>query len=82
MKKWLPLAVIILLMIVAYFLGLPKYLTFESIKMHREDLLTHIENHPILMPALFILLYIVAVSLFLPGGIILTLLGGFSFKIP
>ncbi len=82
MKKWLPLTIIILLMIVAYFVGLPKYLTFESIKTHREALLTQIENHPVLMPALFILLYIVVVSLSLPGGTILTLLGGFFFKIP
>jgi len=82
MKKWLPLVIIILLMIIAYFVGLSKYLTFESIKMHREALLTQIEIHPVLMPALFILLYIVAVSLSLPGGTVLTLLGGFFFKIP
>ena len=82
MKKWIPIIVIVLLMIVAYFLGLPKYLTFESIQKHREIILTHIEAHPILMPLLFILLYIVVVALSLPGGTILTLLGGFFFGLP
>ena len=82
MKKWLPIIIIIILMIAAYFMGLSKYLTFESIKMHREALVTQIDARPVLMPMLFILLYIVAISLSLPGGTVLTLIGGFFFKIP
>jgi uncharacterized membrane protein YdjX (TVP38/TMEM64 family) len=82
MKKWIPLIIIVILMAAAYFLGLPKYLTFDVIKMHREALLAQIEARPVLMPVLFILLYIVVVSLSLPGGAVLTLLAGFFFKIP
>ncbi|MCB1115290.1 MAG: TVP38/TMEM64 family protein [Chlamydiia bacterium] len=82
MKKWIPLIVILFLMIIAFFVGLPHYFTFEKIKENREMILSMIEKHPILMPSLFILLYIVVVSLSLPGASILTITGGFFFGIP
>ena len=82
MRKWIPLIVILLLMVAVYFLGLPKYLSFEMLKKHREILLAHIEAHPILMPVLYILVYILVVALSLPGGAVLTLLGGFFFGVP
>lgn len=66
-------------MLTIYFSGLTDYLTFDSIKEHRELLQSHIEAHPILMPILFMILYVVVVALSLPGGAVLTLLGGFLF---
>lgn len=82
MKKWIPILVIIAFMSAAYFLGLPEYFSFEMIKKNRNTLLTQIDTHPVLMPCLYILLYIIVIALSLPGGTILTLIGGFLFGIP
>lgn len=82
MKKWIPILVIIAFMAAAYFLGLPEYFSFEMIKKNRQVLLTQIDAHPFLMPCLYILLYIIVIALSLPGGTILTLIGGFLFGIP
>ena len=81
-KNWTPILVIILLMTTAYFSGAAEYLTFDNLKIHREKLLKLIEDYPIISPLLFMLLYIVVVTLSLPGGAILTSIGGFFFGIP
>lgn len=81
-KKWIPIIVILILMAIAYFSGVTQYLTFDQLKAHREKFLNLIEHHPALSPALFMLLYIIVVALSLPGGAILTLLGGFFFGVP
>ena len=81
-KKWIPIIVIIILMVAAYFSGVTDYLTFDNLKANREKLLSLIESYPILAPALFMILYIIVVALSLPGGAILTLFGGFLFGVP
>lgn len=78
-KKWIPLFIIIVLMGIAYFSGIPEYLMFDHLKTHRENLLASIEAHPILSSILFMLLYISIVTLSLPGGAILSVVGGFLF---
>ncbi len=82
MKKWIPLLIIVVLMLTAYFSGLTEYLTFDNIKENREKLLGYIAHYPILTPLLFILIYIVATTLSIPGGAILSLIGGFLFGVP
>lgn len=82
MKKWIPLIIIVALMLTAYFTGLTKYLTFDQLKERREVLLTYLAHYPILMPFIFIAIYIIAVALSLPGGTLLTLIGGFLFGVP
>ncbi len=69
-------------MAIAYASGLLDTLTFENIKTHREIIVDYIALHPILTPLLFMLLYIVVIALSLPGGAILTIVGGFFFEIP
>ena len=82
MKKWIPLLVIVALMLTAYFTGLTKYLSFVEIKERREELLTWLAHYPILMPLTFIAIYIVTTTLSLPGGAVLSLIGGFLFGVP
>ncbi|WP_194848062.1 TVP38/TMEM64 family protein [Candidatus Neptunochlamydia vexilliferae] len=82
MKKWIPLTIIVILMLIAYFSGLTDYLTFDNIKEHREKLLTYIAHYPMLAPFLFILIYIVTVTLSIPAGAVLSLIGGFLFGVP
>ena len=82
MKKLIPLIIIVLLMVAAYFFGLGDYFTFDSLKVNREKLLSFTGNHPLLSPVLFITLYTVVVALSLPAATLLTLIGGFLFPLP
>ncbi len=82
MKKWIPLIVIIILMLIAYFSGITQFLTFENIKENRQLILSYIDQYPLLTLCLFILLYIVMTALSLPGGALLSIIGGFLFGVP
>ncbi|MDA7987644.1 MAG: TVP38/TMEM64 family protein [Alphaproteobacteria bacterium] len=76
----LPLAVIVVLMLVAWFvLDLPQYLSLEAIAQNQRQL-TEAARHPFAAPV-FILAYLVVVALSIPGATFLTLLGGFLFGI-
>lgn len=82
MKKWIPLIIIIILMLIAYFSGVTQYLTFENIKENRHLILSYIDQYPFLTLSLFVLLYIVMTALSLPGGALLSIIGGFLFGVP
>ena len=82
MKKWIPLIIILILMLITYFSGVTKYLTFESIKENRQLIHSYINQYPLLVPFLFILIYLVMTALSLPGGALLSILGGFIFGVP
>jgi uncharacterized membrane protein YdjX (TVP38/TMEM64 family) len=53
--------------------------TFENLQQHRESLLLIVKEHYWLSVLSYICLYILAVSLSLPGAAVLTLAGGFLF---
>jgi len=82
MKRWIPLIVIIILMLIAYFSGITQFLTFENIKENRHLILSYIDQYPFLTLSLFVLLYIVMTALSLPGGALLSIIGGFLFGVP
>ncbi len=82
MKKWVPLIIIVILMVIAYFSGATKYLTFANIKENREVILSYVDQYPILIPLAFIMTYIFMTALSLPGGALLSILGGFIFGVP
>lgn len=81
-KRYLPIFLILLGMITAYFFGLADYLTYEALKEHRSWLLEKVDAYPILFPLTYIVVYTVSVALSIPGATILTLLGGFLFPQP
>lgn len=78
-KRWLPLALIVLLIAAAWASGLADGLNLELIKAHRQDLLDMVDAHPVMSIGGFIILYAVAVALSLPVATLMTLLGGFLF---
>lgn len=81
-KRFIPLIVIVTLMIVAYASGVHKYITFEMLQEQHAVIKAFVAAHPIITPILFTLAYLIMVSLSLPGGAILSLLGGFLFPVP
>jgi uncharacterized membrane protein YdjX (TVP38/TMEM64 family) len=81
-KKYLPIALIVLLMILAYLFELGDYVSYEQLKKQRHHLTESVQAHPILAPLIFIAIYIVATALSIPGGSLLSITGGFLFPQP
>jgi len=81
-KRFLPLILILLGIGVIYFSGLYRYLSFDCLKLYHRSLKDHISAHPIAVPILYILVYIVLTALSVPGAVFLTLLGGYLFPQP
>ncbi|SCA63165.1 Transmembrane protein 41 homolog [Chlamydiales bacterium SCGC AG-110-P3] len=80
--RFLPLTIIIALMLIGYQIGLGEYLSFESIKTHRNTLQELVSAHPITAPLTYMLVYTLATALSIPGAVFLTLIGGFLFPQP
>ncbi|MGI9501435.1 MAG: TVP38/TMEM64 family protein [Geminicoccaceae bacterium] len=78
-KRLLPVVVLVAAAIGVFASGLHNYLTFDSLREHRETLLSLVDQHTALAPLVFIAIYAVATAMSLPGGLILTIGGGFLF---
>jgi len=59
--------------------GVGDLLTFENLQKNRDALLAYVREHGRSSIAFYILVYIAAIALNLPGGAVLTLAGGFLF---
>jgi uncharacterized membrane protein YdjX (TVP38/TMEM64 family) len=79
LKRWLPLAALACLVAGAYALGLQHYFSLESIASNKGMLVDYVAAHLILSILMFTLLYVLVVSLSLPGAGILSIVGGFVF---
>jgi len=64
---------------VFFYFGLQQYLTLESLKGHRNQLLAYTEAHYTAVALLFVCLYCIQTALSLPGATILTLGAGLLF---
>jgi uncharacterized membrane protein YdjX (TVP38/TMEM64 family) len=79
LRRLMPVAVIVAMIGLAYALGLNRDISFEMLIRHRAEIDRFIAQHGVAAVAGYIGLYIVVVSLSLPGGAILTVTGGFLF---
>lgn len=59
--------------------GAGEFLTLENLRTNRDALLAFVRENSALSIALYILVYIVAIAVNLPGGAVLTMAGGFLF---
>ena len=74
------IAVIFAAAIAAFFyFDLRQYLTLESLKAHRDQLLAYTDAHFVAAVAIFSGLYVLQTTFSLPGGALLSLTGGFLF---
>lgn len=80
-SRWLPLAVLAAGFAAFFALGLHHYLTFETLAVHRAELLAWVAARPIVAPLAYIAAYIAVVAFSLPGATVLTVAGGFLFGI-
>ncbi len=82
MKRYLPLTVLLVLMLTAYWTGIAEYFSFASLKEHRTTLTTFVAQHPIASPICYMVVYAISTALSIPGGAILSVIGGFLFPQP
>ena len=81
LKRFLPLAILLLAIVAALGLGIHDYISFEQLERNRAQLLDFVDRHPILAPLVFMLIYAAVIALSVPGGAILTMAGGFLFGV-
>lgn len=80
MKKYLPILVIVILAIIAWFSGLRDYFSFQALKEHQQMLELYVLNNKIMAILIYVGLYILVVALSIPGATFMTLVGGFFFS--
>lgn len=78
-KRLLPLAVLAAAAIGIFSTGLHNYLSFAALSEHRETLLAFVRENGALAPLGFIAIYAIATAISVPGGVVLTIAGGFLF---
>jgi uncharacterized membrane protein YdjX (TVP38/TMEM64 family) len=77
--RFLPLALVLLGALAVFASGANRYLSLESIIDNRERLQAFVDSHLWSALILYVLVYVTAVALSIPGAVFLTILGGFLF---
>ena len=77
--RLLPVVILIGLFVLAFSMGWHKYLSFEALRDNREWLSQQLINYGAIAHVGFIVIYAVATAASVPGGVFLTLAGGFLF---
>jgi uncharacterized membrane protein YdjX (TVP38/TMEM64 family) len=78
-RRLLPLLLIAAAAMMVWAFDLHRHLTFATLAEHRQTLLAWVDSHPWLAPLGYIGLYILIVTLSLPGAAVMTVSGGFLF---
>ncbi len=78
-KRWLPVAVLVGLMVLAFSQGLHKQLTLSNLIMERQELAAFVDQNIVLAILAYVAIYTIAVALSFPGASLLTIAGGFLF---
>jgi len=78
-RRWLPLVILIAAIIAVWASGVTRYLTLASIAAHRDGLKAMVGSHYLVALGGYMLVYVACIALSMPGGALLTILGGFLF---
>jgi uncharacterized membrane protein YdjX (TVP38/TMEM64 family) len=79
LRRFGPLAVIVVLFVVAFASGLPEHLSLEELRARGTQLQAYAREHPVLCAEIYLAVYIGSVAISLPGALVLSLTGGFLF---
>ena len=79
MRRWLPLVALLLLLALAWGLGLHRQLSWPALAAHQVTLAEFVARRAMLAVVAFVGAYTAAVALSFPGAVALTLAGGLLF---
>ncbi|MEX0759481.1 MAG: TVP38/TMEM64 family protein [Tistlia sp.] len=79
LRRLLPLTAIVGALVLVLALDLHSYLSLEALRAHREALTGFVADNALLAALGFMALYALATALSVPGGLVLTVAGGFLF---
>jgi uncharacterized membrane protein YdjX (TVP38/TMEM64 family) len=78
-RRIVPLLIIAVGLILFFVLGLDRYLSFDALHLHRQELVVWVQAHPWTAPLAYMLIYILVVAFSVPGATVMTVSGGFLF---
>lgn len=78
-KRYIPILVLVSISIICLFLGIHRYISFESFKANHALLENYIGMSPLTSVAIYMVTYVVVVALSIPGATVMTIIGGFLF---
>ena len=79
LRQFIPLLILIIALILFFASGLHHYFTFSELKSHHEALHHWKNQHYLLAAGAYMMVYLIAVAVSIPGATLLTLIGGFLF---
>ena len=82
MKIWLPVAIILALISVLYFLGVYDLLTIEVFQDKKEVLHSFVHAYPVTSPFIFIVVTVFLTALLFPVTSLFAIVSGFLFPRP
>ena len=77
--RWIPLALIVLVLIAALYFRLYEYFTFQALAKNHQLLQQWTSQHYLAVVLAYMAIYIAVVAASIPGATILTMTGGFLF---
>jgi len=80
-KKWLPLAILLVCLGLFFYFDLQQYLSFTALKQHRHELISWTQANYLLAVLAFMGIYTISIAVSIPGATFMTLAGGFLFGI-
>jgi len=78
-KRLIPLLVLVAGLVAFFALGWHRYVSFEVLRDNRGALLHWVQQHGLLAALAYMAVYAIAVAFSLPGGLVLSITGGFLF---
>ncbi len=78
-RRFMPLAVIVLATGLFLALDLQRFLSFDTLRDNRDMLQAFVGENAVVAVLIYMAVYVVVVALSLPGGLVLTMTGGFLF---
>lgn len=77
-RLW-PVAALLLALVLLYLFGPDNETLFDALRTHREKLLALVAENAVVAELVFAVLYAVAIAFSIPGGAMMTIIGGFLF---
>ena len=79
LRRFAPVAVVLLAMVVVFASGAHRHLSLETLVRHRMAIDAFMDHHMVAALGAFVTIYIVVVSLSIPGALFLTITSGILF---